>query len=385
MKKMLSRCDKPLLLMMFIFSMFGLIMIFSASSVSTVLRYHVSPYHFFIRQAIFLIISFIVGFLIILNIPTKKYKFFSHILIIGIIIALIGLFAYGQLTNHALSWYSFGPINLQPSEFAKTIIIIFMAVFYERLARKKGLSLPVYFIPLAVVGIIAVLVMMQPDLGSALIILGIAFGIFISIPMIKKNVVNVAKYLIIGVVILAIALIYSGNEILNSRQLQRFQFQKPCSRYREDTGYQVCNGFIAIHNGGLLGVGLGNSTQKYLYLPESHTDFIFPIIVEELGLIVGILIILGYGFMLFRILKIAKEASNLQGSILAYGAFLYILAHILVNLLGVLALIPLTGVPLPLLSYGGSFTINIVAILFVVQRVAIENNINQVKKSIASI
>ena len=175
MKKMLSRCDKPLLLMMFMFSIFGLIMIFSASSVSTVLRYHVSPYHFFIRQAIFLIISFIAGFFVILNVPTKKYKYFSHILVIGIIVALIGLFAYGKLTNNALSWYSFGPINLQPSEFAKTIIIIFMAVFYERLARKKGLSLPVYFIPLAVVGIIAVLVMMQPDLGSALIILGIAF------------------------------------------------------------------------------------------------------------------------------------------------------------------------------------------------------------------
>ena len=385
MKKLLSRCDKPLLLMMLIYSVFGLIMIFSASSVSTVLRYHVSPYHFFIRQAIFLVISFIVGFLIILNVPSKKYKYFSHILIIGIIVALIGLFAYGKLTNHALSWYSFGPINLQPSEFAKTIIIIFMAVFYERFSRKKDFPLLFCFFPLAVVGLIVALVVMQPDFGSAVIILGIAFGMFISVPIIKKNVLNVAKYFIVGVVLLALALLYSGNEILNSRQLQRFQFQNPCSRYREDTGYQVCNGFIAIHNCGLLGVGLGNSTQKYLYLPESHTDFIFPIVVEELGLIVGILIILGYGFMLFRILKIAKEASNLRGSILAYGAFLYILAHILVNLLGVLALIPLTGVPLPLLSYGGSFTINIIAILFVVQRVAIENNINQVKKSIASI
>lgn len=385
MRKLLSRCDKPLLIMMIFFSAFGLIMIFSASSVSTVLRYHVSPYHFFIRQAIFLAVSFIFGFLIILNIPTKKYRYFASFLVIFIIIALIGLFAYGKLTNSAMSWYNFGPINLQPSEFAKTIIIIFMAVFYERVSHKKNVPLAIYFIPLAITGIIAVLVMMQPDFGSALIILGIAFGIFISVPVIKNNVLKVAKYLVIGLVILALALVYSGNEIFNSRQLQRFQFKNPCSRYREDTGYQVCNGFIAIHNGGLLGRGLGNSTQKYLYLPESHTDFIFPIIVEELGVIVGVLIVVAYGFMLFRILKIAKEASNLCGSILCYGAFLYILAHILINLLGILAIIPLTGVPLPLLSYGGSFTINIVAILFVIQRVAIENNINQVKKSIAQI
>ena len=167
--------------------------------------------------------------------------------------------------------------------------------------------------------------------------------------------------------------------------MKRFQYKNPCSRYREETGYQVCNGFIAIHNGGLLGKGLGNSTQKYLYLPESHTDFIFPIIVEELGLIAGIVIILGYAFMLYRILRIAKKSSTLNGAILCYGTFIYMLTHILINLLGILALIPLTGVPLPLLSYGGSFTINIIVMLFIVQRVSIENNNHEIKQTIAKI
>jgi len=167
--------------------------------------------------------------------------------------------------------------------------------------------------------------------------------------------------------------------------LQRFQFANPCTRYTENTGYQVCNGFIAIHNGGLFGVGLGNSSQKYLYLPESHTDFIFPIIIEEWGAIVGVLLILGYMIMLYRILKIAREAENLRLSILAYGVFLYLLFHILVNLLGVLALIPLTGVPLPLLSYGGSFTLNVVIMLFVVERVNIENKTIKTKREMAEI
>ena len=166
---------------------------------------------------------------------------------------------------------------------------------------------------------------------------------------------------------------------------KRFEFKNPCSRYTEDSGYQVCNGFIAIHNGGLFGVGLGNSSQKYLYLPESHTDFIFPIIVEEWGLIVGILLIIGYMVMLYRILKIAKNAENLRLGILAYGVFLYLLFHILINFLGILALIPLTGVPLPFLSYGGSFTVNVILMLFVVQRVNIENKIIKNKREMANI
>lgn len=385
MKKILSKCDKPLFFIMIIYSILGLIMIFSASNVSTVLRYHLSTSHFFIRQAIFLIVSFIFGFLIVLNLPTKKYKYLTGFLVIFVVVALIGLFAYAGLTNNAQSWYNFGPISLQPSEFAKTVIIIYMSVFYERLAHKKTFNLSLYFIPLAVAGVIAVLVMMQPDLGSAFIIVCISLGIFISIPNLKANIMRIVKFLLIGVAILALTLIYSGNEIINSRQLQRFQFKNPCSRYREVTGYQVCNGFIAIHNGGLLGKGLGKSTQKYLYLPESHTDFIFPIIVEELGLIAGVLIIGGYAFMLYRILAIAKKSSTLQGSILAYGSFIYILAHILINLLGILALIPLTGVPLPLLSYGGSFTINIIVVLFIVQRVAVENNNVEIKQTIAQI
>ena len=184
--------------------------------------------------------------------------------------------------------------------------------------------------------------------------------------------------------ILAISILYSGTDLLSSKQLQRLQFQNPCSRYTEDTGYQVCNGFIAIHNGGLFGNGLGNSTQKYLYLPEAHTDFVFPILVEELGTIVSILVLVGYLYILYRILKVGKEArGNIRNMILCYGTFVFLLLHLLVNLMGVLALIPLTGVPLPFLSYGGSFTINFLLMLFVVERVAIENKQMKLEKEMA--
>lgn len=385
MKKLLARTDKWLLLMMFIYMILGLIMIFSSSSVSTVLRYNVNSYHFFIRQLIFLIGSLVIGFFIVLRLPTSKYRYFSSFFVLVIIVLLMGLFVYGKITNGAQGWYDLKFFSLQPSEFAKSVVIIFMAVFYNKLARKKVNNVGIYFIPLAIALLMIILVMAQPDFGGAVILGCIAFGIFMSVPIIKNNAMKVVKFLVIGVIILVVGLLYSGSEIFNNAQLRRFEFRNPCERYMEDTGYQVCNGFIAIHNGGLWGVGLGNSTQKYLYLPESHTDFIFPIIVEELGVLMGILIIFGYMFMLYRILKIAKEADNLRNSILAYGTFIYIAIHLLINLLGVLALIPLTGVPLPLLSYGGSYTINVVLMLFVVERVAIENKISKAKKEIQNI
>ena len=289
------------------------------------------------------------------------------------------------MTNNAISWYDLGFFSLQPSEFAKSILIIFSAIYYNKLHYRKVKNIYAYLVPLAFGIMIACLVAMQPDLGSAAIIGGIVFLTFISIPMVQNNMIRVIKVLVIGVVIAAIIVLYSGSDLLNSMQMDRLTFRNPCSRYTEVTGYQVCNGFIAINNGGLFGVGLGNSTQKYLYLPESHTDFIFPIIVEELGLIFGIILILGYAWMLFRILKIAKASENLRCSVLAYGTFWFLTLHILINLLGILALIPLTGVPLPLLSYGGSFTVNVIVMLFIVQRVNIENKINKTKREIKAL
>lgn len=386
MKKLLAKIDIPLFIMMVIYSLLGLVMILSASSVSAVLRYKVPSSYFFIRQIIFLVFSFGVGIYIVLNIKTSRYKLFTPFLLVGIIAALVGLFFHGMITNHAQSWYDLGFFNLQPAEFSKSILILYMAVFYGKSTKKKNTNLYYNLIPLAVAGVIFVLVAMQPDLGGALIIAGIAFLIFLTVPFDKKNQLKLFKVMGIAVVLLGCALLYSGASILNSRQLSRLQFKSPCSRYMEETGYQVCNGFIAIHNGGLFGVGLGNSTQKYLYLPEAHTDFIFPILVEELGAIVGIVVLLGYVFILYRILKIAKDAKgNVRNMILCYGTFAFILLHLLVNLMGILALIPLTGVPIPFLTYGGSFTINLILMLFVVQRVSYENKHAKLQREMANL
>ena len=381
MKKTISKVDKPLLIVTVLLCTVGLIMVFSSSSVAAILRYNKAPTFFFIRELIFLIVAFIGG-TIILNIPTKWYKSVSYLLIIGVIVVLVLLLFYGKLTNHAQSWFYIPKTGfaIQPSEFAKSFLIIFMAVFYNNLIRKKAKNIYLYLIPISIAGILGILILMQPDFGSAAILLAIAFCIFISLPMVKSNLPKIMMILGIGAVLLVVVLLYSGKEILNSEQMSRFNFRSPCLRYKEKTGYQVCNGFIAINNGGFTGVGIGNSTQKYLYLPESHTDFIFAILVEELGLITGVFVIFLYIILLYRMLKIAKDAYNLRNSIIAYGTFWLFAFHIIINLSGMLSIMPLTGVPLPLMSYGGSSTLNFVLMIFVVERVAIENKISKNKE-----
>lgn len=385
MRKLFSKMDILLFIMVVLYVALGLVMIYSASNITAVVRYGYQPYHFFIRQAIFVLVSFFIGFLIVLRFPTRNYGALAWPLVFLLIGSLALLFVKGKIAGGAISWFDLKYFKVQPSEFAKSILVIFMAIYYNKLHYKKVKNIYAYFVPLGFAAIIIGLVFMQPDLGSAAIIAGIVFLTFISIPVVQNNIMKFIKIIAIGCILAMVAFLYSGNDFLSSIQKGRLNFRNPCSRYTETTGYQVCNGFIAINNGGLFGVGLGNSTQKYLYLPESHTDFIFPIIVEELGLVTGIIIILGYVYILSRILKIAKTSENLRCSILAYGTFWYFTLHILVNLLGVLALIPLTGVPLPFLSYGGSFTVNAIIMIFVVERVNIENKINKTKREIKAL
>ena len=376
MKKILSKLDKPLLVVTFIFFVFGLLMILSASSMESYMRYNYSPYHYFVRQALFLIVGMFIFFFCIIF-PTRNYKKLRlDTVIIGIImLALIGLPFVGHSAKNAVSWYQIGPVMIQPSEFAKVAVILYLSIYYER--NKDNLDNQWNIIkPIIIALIITALVVIQPDMGTAAIIGIITIMMFYAVPIDNKYRGIFNKLFVGGVVVVILVLITTGASFLKDYQKERFNFTYPCERYQEKTGYQVCNSLIALKNGSVNGQGLGKSTQKYLYLPESYTDFIFPIIVEEWGLIVGIVIIFAYAFVLFRIIRIARRASNLRGSLICYGVFVYLLTHIMVNLFGVMAWFPLTGVPLPFLSYGGSYTICLMISMGLVQRVAIESKKN---------
>lgn len=382
MKKIFPNLNFLLLILMIIYSVFGLLMIFSASSVAAVLRYQVPTNYFFIRQLIWVILGYIAG-LIVLHIPTRLYRFGSKIAMYCILFLLSFIFVAGFVAGGAQSWYDMGFLNFQPTELAKLVLIVYLAVYYHRIASKKKITLWNLIFPLIIAVAIFILIAAQPDFGGAFIIFVITALIFFSLPIAKKHKRTIYKVGIGGVLLLVVALVCFGQNIFHSYQISRIlNFTEPCQKYSEDTGYQVCNGYIAIHNGGLTGVGLGESTQKYLYLPEAHTDFIFPIVCEEMGLVVGILVVVGYFVMLFLILSVAKEADCLRNSILAYGIFAYLLAHILINLLGVLGLIPLTGVPLPFLSYGGSYNLCVIISLFIIQRIHVENRESKLRKQI---
>ena len=377
MRKVFSKMDKPLLFVGLTFFLFGLVMVLSASSMESYMRYGYGPYHYFYRQAIFLALGMIL-FLIIIRIPTKVYQWFSYVFMIGIIGVLIVLTVYGHISNNAQSWFKIGGISIQPSEFAKVISIVFLSCYYgknrENLDKIKTLILPI--IP---VMIIFGLILIQPDLGTALIVGLIAFLMFFSLPMPRKLLKRFQLF-VIGILVCVIGVyVITDGKILKDYQKERFNFRDPCERYQEDSGYQLCNSFIAFKNGGFTGQGIGKSTQKYLYLPESYTDFIFPIIVEEWGLWVGILLILIYLFVIYRLYRIARRAINLQCSLMAYGVCVYVFLHVVINLVGVMGLGPLTGVPLPFLSYGGSYVISLMIALALAERVSIESS-NQLKK-----
>lgn len=371
MKKVFSNLDKTLLFMIIAFFIFGLVMVLSASSMESYMRYGYGPYHYFYRQALFIGIGFLV-FLIIIHIPTKVYRGFTYLLIIGIILILVALNVYGHVANSAQSWFKVGGLSIQPSEFAKVIIIMFLAAYYEK--NKENLdNLWIVLKPLLLVIIIFGLVAIQPDLGTALIIGGVTFLIFMSLPMPRKNFRKISFSILAISLIGGCVLLIGSKYFLKSYQLERFNFKDPCLRYQDDSGYQLCNSFIAFKNGGVTGQGIGKSTQKYLYLPESYTDFIFPIIVEEWGAIVGVIIVFCYLFIIYRLYRIARRAANLQGSILAYGVCAYLFLHVSINFVGVMGIGPLTGVPLPFLSYGGSYVISLFTSLGIAERVAVES------------
>ena len=368
--KHMTKLDKPLLIAIFIFLIFGLIMVLSASSMASYMRYHNSIYYYFIRHSIFLVIG-LIGFFIAIFLPTKLFKKLSPVLIIVLLLSLFGLTIYGSTFNSSQSWFDLGFITVQPSEIGKIFLILFLSYYYEK-HRNELDNQWILLKPLSLCIIILAFIVMQPDLGTAAVYFGIILLVFYALPLKRETLKPINKIFFGGILLVILALILTGGSFLKEYQLKRLEFINPCERYEGETGYQLCNSIIALKNGGLTGKGIGESTQKYLYLPESHTDFIFPIIVEEWGLIVGLIIIFAYLFILYRILNIAKKTTNLGNAIIAYGVFAYLLFHIAINLIGVLNIGPMTGVPLPFLSYGGSYTITLLFTMGLVQRVHYE-------------
>ncbi len=373
MKKYLKYIDKKLFIATIILFVFGSVMVFSASSVSSIVD-GLSAAVYFKRQILFLFIGFI-WFNVIIRVPTNKYKRLIYPMLIAVVSLLLVALFYSVAINQTYGWIRVGPFGIQPSEFAKIAMIIYLSIFYGQATSEELSNNKRNFFSLLIIGAITFIIISQNDYGTAAILLTLSFFLFLISNVSKKFKTRI---ILTGAILMSTVIFLVATDslkIISKDKLARFDIHDPCGRYL-DEGNQVCNSIIAINGGGLFGKGLGNSTQKYLYLPESHTDFIFAILVEELGFIFGIILILFYIFVLTRIVLAGKRSKNDSHALMCYGISFYIFLHIIVNLGGVMGIIPITGVPLPFMSYGGSFTVSLVTALSIVQRINYENNKN---------
>lgn len=380
-RKTFEDMDKVLLLLMLFLSIFGLFNIVSASSREAVVGMDRSVYFYFYRHLIILIGGFI-AFFIITNVETKNYYKFVPILFIVVVALNIFVIVKGTFTRGASNWIPLGFFKLQPSEVAKPVIIAALALAIEKSWKKlrnpKLDHRPLIILICSIGLILPAIVFGQKDLGTALIQASIFGVIYLLSPIMPKEKWKIAGGVIVVVVFALLAVYAATGKVLSEKQMERFNYFNPCSKYG-GTGYQVCNAYIAINLGGLQGVGIGKSTQKYSYIPEAHTDMVFAIFAEEYGYLAGLGLLILYGIILYRILMLSSRASTIRGKYMCLGVATYIFAHIFINLGGMFGIIPLTGVPLPFLSYGGSFTLSLIASLGIVQRVHIETKRYKIK------
>ena len=379
--KLLKDLDKSLLIASAALFIFGLLNIVTASSRAAVVNYDVSIYYYFYRQLAFIIIGLIAG-AIIIKTDTKYYKVIVPVLFVAAIALNLWALTFEELSG-SKNWIDLKVIKLQPSEFSKPIIICLLAILFEKNYRKlRTVNIKHYDIiatMLLIAMIIPAIIVLQKDFGTLLIILFIIGMMFLASPILKIDKIKTFLFmLVLGG--LALLVIYNvQGYILNDARISRFtSFLDPCGNY-ENGGYQVCNSYIAINDGGLWGLGIGKSKQKYSYIPEPHTDSAFAIIAEEYGVYRSVFIFILYAIVLYRIAVIGSKAASLRGRYICVGIISYIFIHIFINLGGMFGLIPLTGVPLPFLSYGGSFVLSLLASLAIVQRICIESKNKKIK------
>ncbi len=339
------KTDKVLLITVLSLIIFGIIMIYSASSIWANYKFNDS-FHFVKQQSLFAII----GLIIMLIVSKIDYKFYykkaNLILVLCITLLILVLIpGIGSVRNGSRSWFGIGSFGVQPSEAAKLGLIIFTSKYLNNSNKflksyKKGV-----FPILIVVIILFGLIMLQPDMGTGVIL-------FISIiALLFIAGVNMKFFFIMGIIgIIGVI----GLVIIAPYRMDRItSFINPW-KDPLGTGFQIIQSLYAIGPGGLLGRGYGNSIQKHFYLPEPQTDFIFSIITEEFG-IVGAFIVIGlFILLLYRGIKISLNAKDNFSKYLSFGITFQIIFQAVLNLMVVSGMIPVTGVTLPFLSYGGS-------------------------------
>jgi len=344
-KGLLKGYDYTLIITPIILASFGVVMIYSASMVSTAVDGLDSTYYL-VRQLQWFILG-LIGFVLACLFPYKKYQKMTLYIVIASFSLLIAVLIFGDTVNRATRSVSLFGFNIQPSEFIKLLLIIYLSSVYSK--KQKYIGNFVYGVlpPLIITACMILLIVLQPDIGTATIIMLIVGTIIVSSGIRMKH--------------LALLTLFAGSilavtvpKMITDTRLSRITGAYDPFLNPDSTGYHLIQSYIAISGGGVTGEGLGQSVQKLGYLWGAHTDFIMAVIAEELG-IFGVILVIGlFVVITLRGLFIARKCTDSFGSLLAIGISSMISIQAIINLGAISGILPITGVPLPFLSYGGS-------------------------------
>ena len=350
-KKMLGEVDYGIFYSLFLLLAIGIVMIYSASSFYAMFKYKNSMYYL-IRQGAFAVIG-IIALVMMMKFDYHKLKKITPYLLICTIPLLIAVFFFPEV-NGARRWIKLGILSFQPSELTKYVVVMFLAMSIDlkgdRIKRFWDGLVPY----LTVAGFFAAMILAEKNMSIATIIMIVTFiMLFVAGGQIK----HLFGIIFPAMFSLAIFFIFSSDY----RRARMLNFIDPWKDAAGD-GYQLIQSFYALGAGGITGLGLGESRQKILYMPEPHNDFIFSIVGEELGL-VGCLFIIGlFLFLIWRGIRVAMKAKDTYGKLLAVGITSIIAVQAIINIAVVTGSMPVTGVPMPFISYGGtSLVINLMA------------------------
>ena len=366
--KLRRKIDPVVPILTLALSVFGLIMILSSSQIQAA-ETTGNSYYFFIRQ----LIAWIIGagvFFYFMKVPLENlYHYRNVFLIISLILLTLVFFPIiGPKIAGVHRWIDIGILRFQPAEVVKLLLILYFAG--NLAAKERDVQDPIKtLLPfVCVLGVVVGLIMLQPDMGTALVIIATTLTIlFIA----EANIWQYIALLIVGVLLLLL-IIYQAP--YRASRLTAFLNKNSSQQDKLGSAYHGNQAQIAIGTGGLWGVGFGQGVSKYSFLPESHNDSIFAVIAEELGYIRTMIVVLAYFYLAWRGYLITRASNSRYVKLLAAGVTTAIIGQMLINVGGMLGVLPLTGVPLPLISYGGTSLLVSMALLGVLTNASRETN-----------
>ena len=359
--------DKTILYLVLCLNVLGFVMVFSASNILAYENYGDS-YYFIKRHGLWMILGlFSMFFFYMLDIDRFKKISLFFVFLIWIFLALIFLPGFGRTVGGATRWVGIGSFTFQPAEFTKLILIYHLANLLSEKKRILDEPKKIFLHFIIVVGVTVALILAQPDLGTVLLIIIVA-GILLYLAEIKCYYVFAYT---LGTGFLCSLMVF----LVPWRFKRIIAFMDPFSDPL-GMGYQLIQSLLAIARGGIIGLGIGDSKQKLFYLPEPHTDFIFSVLGEELGLIGCFFVLILFFILLFRGFRIAYYCSDNFQSLLAFGSTLLITVQGLLNMSVATGLVPTTGIPLPMISLGGSSLLITHSSIGILMNISAKNSLN---------